>query len=123
MKKILTTKRPFTFPALLLILTLIGLTSCAADDPYYDYSPIVGGWYLVDSPGVIYNEFEFYSDGSGLYYADDGYGSEYIEWVTYGNQLTVYLASETWDFDWAIRGGYLYLYPYAGGPTMVYAPM
>lgn len=123
MKKLLTTKRGFTFQALMLMITILGLTSCVEDEPYYDYSPLIGGWYLVDSPGVIYNEFEFYSNGSGNYYADDGYGDEYIEWSSYGNQLTVYLQSETWDFNWAIRGGYLYLYPYGGGPTMVYAPM
>lgn len=123
MKNLLTTRRRFTFHALMLMLVMVGLTSCADDDPYYDYSPIIGDWYLVDPPTAIYNEFSFYPDGSGNYYADDGYGDEYISWETWGNQLNVYFSTETWQFTWAMRGGYLYLYPFDGGQTLVYAPM
>lgn len=123
MKKLLTTTRSLTFRALMLMMVVVGLASCS-DEPYYNNSPLVGGWYLVDSSsGAIYNEFEFYSDGSGTYYADDGYGTEYISWESWGNQLNVYFPSETWQFSWSYRGGYLYLYPFDGGSTLVYAPM
>lgn len=124
MKKLLTTTtRTFTFRALMLMMIVVGLSSCADDDPYFSNSPIVGSWYLVDPPTAIYNEFDFYPDGSGNYYADDGYGTEYITWETWGSQLNVYFTTETWQFNWAMRGGYLYLYPYGDGSTLVYAPM
>lgn len=121
MEKLILKPRRFTFTVIMLLLTFVGLTSCSDDDPYYD-SPILGGWYLVDSPGAIYNEFEFYPDGTGNYYAEDGYGDEFIEWEIIGNQLSIYFPSETWNFTWILQGGYLYLYPYGGGAVMIYAP-
>ncbi len=123
MKRLLKQKHLFTFSVLMIAFSLLGLTSCA-DEPYYGEPPIIGGWQLVGPPSVGYNEFVFYPDGSGTYYVDDAYGTDtyYIEWETFGNELTVYFSTDTMYFNWAIRNGYLYLYPIDGVPAWMYSP-
>lgn len=108
------------FALALLVTSLFTLTGCADENDFYGPS-IIGGWQLV-STNTGYNEFTFYPDGSGSYYVDDYYGEDYyyIDWETWGNQLNIYFPTETWQFSWSIRNGYLYLYPYGGGEPWVY---
>lgn len=92
------------------------LTSCSDDDYYYDpyyYSPIVGSWGSAAS-GFYYNEFTFYSDGTGIYSAYNDFGnweSWAITWATSGNSLNVYFVNtgQSWYYTWRTSGNYLYL--------------
>lgn len=90
----------------LVLVALAGLTSCG--DEYYDYSPLQGGWELVEIDGVpvaepYVSEFTFYSNGTGVY----GQYNPYPQWTTF---------RITWETDIAPGGAeYLYIYPAGGG--------
>lgn len=108
---------------LLVMFAALFMTSCDDDDDYY--SPLEGSWYIVEPPTADYNEYDFYSNGTGNYYVEDyaGNSNYYFTWETFGSDLYIYFAQgDTWRFSWLIRDGYLYLYPYGGGLPLVYAP-
>lgn len=116
--------RNFSLSLLLVMFAAMFMTSCDDDDDYW-YSPLEGSWTIVDPPGVDYNEYTFYSDGTGVYYIEDyaGNPSYYFTWETFNNNLYVYFnMGETWRFTWLIRDGYLYLYSPGSGVPLVYAP-
>ncbi len=124
-------KEVYRYASLLFIaVATLMLSSCDSDDePYYydDLDPrLVGEWVLVSNSGPFDNEFIFYSNGTGSYYVNDSYGptTYYINWWTYGDNLTVDFPNQGGDqmyFSYEFMGGYLYLYPSSGG-TWIYEP-
>lgn len=115
----------YRYGLLLVAITVaaLSLSSCAPDDDGPE-AYIIGDWYMVAPLGDIYNEFTFYSNGTGSYYVEDAWGADeyYIEWYTSGNSLTI---DFPYDYDqmyfqWQCNGDVLYLQPSTGGPTWVY---
>lgn len=106
-----------------IILATLSLTSCDDDDEYYG-NPLVGTWQMIAPLDGFYNEFTFYSDGSGAYYVEDSWGSDtyYINWYLYGSQLQVDFPDQmdTMYFTCSIQGYNLFLYPDNGGNPWVY---
>jgi hypothetical protein len=113
----------YTALIMAVILATLSLQSCAEDDEYYG-NPLVGTWQMVAPLNGFYNQFTFYSNGTGTYYVEDDWGSDsyYINWYVYGNQLQVEFPDEmdTMSFLWQIDGYSLYLYPSDGSATWVY---
>ena len=118
-------KQIYRYAALLttIFLATLALQSCATDDEYYDH-PLVGTWQMVAPLNGFYNEFTFYSNGTGAYFVEDDWGQDnyYINWYAYGNQLQVEFPDQmdTMSFTWQMDGYSLYLYPVEGGATWVY---
>lgn len=119
-------KQVYRYAAMLTVILVSAMcfTACDDDDDYYYGNPIVGDWQMVSQTGYFYNEFTFYPDGTGTYYVEDQYGSDtyYIQWDTYGSQLTVDFPNQmdTMYFNWSVQGNTLYLYPDDGGNPWVY---
>ncbi|MBD5210426.1 MAG: hypothetical protein HDS69_04430 [Bacteroidales bacterium] len=112
------------FPLALLAVMLVSLltTSCDDDDDFI-YSPLIGHWSIVSPPYADYNEYHFMSDGTGYYYIDDyaGQSTYYFTYETYDDVLNVYFnMGDTWSFNWGLSNGYMYLYPFGSGETLVY---
>lgn len=96
------------------VLSLTALTSCD-DDPYgYYINPrLVGSWQLTGVSYYDVNEFDFYSDGTGYYYAYDSYGN-WSSWPitaeTNGGLLTVYVSTgQVWQYQYSVSGSTLVL--------------
>lgn len=96
------------------VLSLTVLTSCD-DDPYgYYINPrLVGSWQLTGVSYYDVNEFDFYSDGTGYYYAYDSYGN-WSSWPitaeTNGGLLTVYVSTgQVWQYQYSVSGSTLVL--------------
>lgn len=116
--------RNFSVSLLLVMFFALFTTSCDDDDDYY-MSPIEGSWAIVDPPEVDYNEYFFFSDGTGTYYIEDyaGNSTYYFTWQTFGNVLYVYFnTGDTWRYTWYLRDGYLYMYRDGTNVPLVYAP-
>lgn len=103
--------------ALALILTVSSCTQ--EDDPYY--SPLVGGWQLVDysGPGTYYiSALMLYSDGTGYVSGEDSYGYPQtwnVQWSSFsGSSLTIYFNDAygtQWSYYYNFSGGELHLQP------------
>lgn len=110
---------------LLMVVALmccVTLSSCE-DDGYYYGNPIVGRWQLIAPTNVDYNEYVFYSNGTGAYYIQDAWGEDeyYFRWDVFGDQLSIYFDNgENWYFGWTVQGYNLYLYPDNSGIPLVY---
>ena len=110
------------FTALLMasLLTVI-TTSCEQEN---DYS-LVGTWELVAPPTEPYNTFTFYSNGTGIYYGPDDWGTDYYQydflWQTDGNTLYVDFGDGyPWVYYYQLSGGSLYLYEDGSNTPLVY---
>ncbi|MDE7125741.1 MAG: hypothetical protein K2O12_04600 [Muribaculaceae bacterium] len=108
----------------IILLTAISaavtLGSCTnEDDPYY--SPLVGGWQLVDYAGpcsYYLSGMMLYGDGSGYVSGEDDYGFPQtwsIQWSSYsGNSLTIYFNDAygtVWTYYYNFTGGELHMQP------------
>ncbi len=99
---------------MVMILSMTVLTSCD-DEPYgYYINPrLVGSWQLTGVAPFDVNEFDFYSDGTGFYYAYDSYGT-WSSWPitaeTNGGLLTVYVSTgQVWQYQYSVSGNTLIL--------------
>lgn len=103
------------------MICIVSLTSsCTSeDDPYY--SPLVGGWQLVDysGQGTYYiSSMMLYSDGTGYVTGLDDYGYSQtwsVQWSSYSSSsLTIYFNdayASAWSYYYNFSGGELHLQP------------
>ena len=103
---------------LLFTIMTIGVSCC--DDDWMYYYDCIGEWELIESDGYPVRRdnddgFDFYHDGTGVYYGVDNFGYHYEEpftwdadeYVIHINYRSYSWGSEFWYYQY--KHGYLYL--------------